>query len=904
MTAPAISEPVIWNNLKLEYIGPTELDYALDSKDRNATLKITNIGNEPISDISFQIAIFGIGNYPMVTGDGGFAVFPNGGNIDLLPGDSYVAQNWLSGIYETRFGNSPPQTGETRAYSFDFILATDNRAFHQANPTSDPLLAGKLTQQISFSNPDYSGGLQGDQVISGQIALQGGSAAGLKVEVATPYSKWFTIDAPVASGTATFQVAVPERDDWVIRISADNLQTVVQPAAAISTGTSITLVPDDPLDYGYSVSMTADAPTGFWRGAVSETEQTFVLIPGQENWSDPGDDAADAALRATSLIRKYTFAGELLWEYAPGWETWGGGMSEDGSKVVFMRNPDITRYGAGDWKLGVLNGTDGTLLWEVTGSIAHLEGLEAAISPDARYVAAGSTQGALGLYDANTGKLLWAQDPGTYGQVRKLVFAEDALYVGSGDGYLVKLTAATGEQIWKTYAGGWPFVNGLSINATAGLISTGTKSKDTSVIDATTGELLWSNQTGALDAVISPDGKYVANFYGDIFEARTGKLAGQTGIAGTVLFSPDSHYLIQADRGTVSIADLGGKIVGRSIDATDTEYGGGEQAQWTYLSADGATLIVASRDMDTPGERGLTIWTRGQATGINNDAPIGPVSPPGGTNPVGMPVATAGDDLLQPGPGDETINGSTGNDSVQYSAGKNSYRLEWSDGKWLVTDRLGSGGTDTLENIERIQFSDQQVIIESTPHATYAELPDMLYHFFLVAFSGAPGVTYMNQLSGALDAGISLQEIVRIFTSKSQFTDLYPLSLSSSQFAHDLTDNVVKSSATQEAKTKAVNDIIAALDNGASRGDVIFNIFGNLAQVDTANPLWGGTSKQFQNQIAVAQVYTDQMSQSTTDIPTLRSVIQYVYPETDVSSNDSIVSLIGTSLMDIEPGTN
>ena len=100
--------------------------------------------------------------------------------------------------------------------------------------------------------------------------------------------------------------------------------------------------------------------------------------------------------------------------------------------------------------------------------------------------------------------------------------------------------------------GGWPFVLGFSINEDSGLIAIGTKSKDTSVVDAKTGKVLWLKQTGSL-VLISPDGNYVANFYGDIFEARTGKLVGQTGIQAVVLFSNDSKYLIQADRGQVSI---------------------------------------------------------------------------------------------------------------------------------------------------------------------------------------------------------------------------------------------------------------------------------------------------------------------------------------------------------------
>jgi len=80
-----LANSVVWNNLRIEYVGPLSLDYALDSKDRNAQVKITNLSDQAINNLSFQIAIVGLGDYPATTGDGGFAVFPNGGNIDLAP---------------------------------------------------------------------------------------------------------------------------------------------------------------------------------------------------------------------------------------------------------------------------------------------------------------------------------------------------------------------------------------------------------------------------------------------------------------------------------------------------------------------------------------------------------------------------------------------------------------------------------------------------------------------------------------------------------------------------------------------------------------------------------------------------------------------------------------------------
>ena len=46
--------------------------------------------------------------------------------------------------------------------------------------------------------------------------------------------------------------------------------------------------------------------------------------------------------------------------------------------------------------------------------------------------------------------------------------------------------------------------------------------------------------------------------------------------------------------------------------------------------------------------------------------------------------------------------------------------------------------------------------------------PDQLYQFFAVAFNAAPGVTYMSQLLDAANSGLTVKQIVNIFTTKSQ----------------------------------------------------------------------------------------------------------------------------------------
>jgi hypothetical protein len=155
----------------------------------------------------------------------------------------------------------------------------------------------------------------------------------------------------------------------------------------------------------------------------------------------------------------------------------------------------------------------------------------------------------------------------------------------------------------------------------------------------------------------------------------------------------------------------------------------------------------------------------------------------------------------------------------------------------------------------------------------------------------------MDQLAEAYNYGLSVESIVNIFTTKTQFTDVYPTSLSHVDLATLLVTNIVKSSATTAAKTEAIADIKGALDAGWTVGKVIYTVFGNLAKKSLTDSTWGGTAQQFNNEIAVAKYYTETLNQSTTDLETLRDAIQPVTQSTDVSSNTVVAQLIGVALM-------
>ncbi|GAA4410531.1 M10 family metallopeptidase [Quisquiliibacterium transsilvanicum] len=256
------------------------------------------------------------------------------------------------------------------------------------------------------------------------------------------------------------------------------------------------------------------------------------------------------------------------------------------------------------------------------------------------------------------------------------------------------------------------------------------------------------------------------------------------------------------------------------------------------------------------------------------------------------------DNLLQGGGGNDSIAGGAGIDTVIWSGAASGYRLGFTDGLLTVTDKSGAEGSDTLADVELLRFSDRTVHAASRAHGTWDDLPEDLWHFFIVAFDAAPGVEYMEQLALAWRYGMSVPEIVEVFTGKQQFTSVYPSSLDHQALADAMVANIVKDSAGIAAKLQAATDIRTSLDSGATLGHVIHTVFGNLADKPLDDADWGGTAIQFRNQIVVSKFYTEYMGQSTTDLDTLRAILEPVTPATDVYSEAALLSLIGVALLE------
>ena len=276
-------------------------------------------------------------------------------------------------------------------------------------------------------------------------------------------------------------------------------------------------------------------------------------------------------------------------------------------------------------------------------------------------------------------------------------------------------------------------------------------------------------------------------------------------------------------------------------------------------------------------------------------------------------LGTALAERLIGGLGNDLIDGGAGLDTAVYLKPAENYALGWTKASgWKVTfdgpvaavvPPPPTDGTDTLVNIERIAFSDRTIFIDSAKAGNYSDLPDALYHFFLVAFGAPPGVTYMDQLAEAYRFGYSVKQIVDVFVTKPQFTETYALSLSDRELSQLLVTNVIGTSAAASVKAEAVEDLVQAFGAGMSRSDVIFNVFGNLANMPLTDVKYGGVANLFRKQIEVSKTYTEYMEQSTDDLTTLKSVLGAMSVDSATHSQEQRVDLILAGLMGDQPDT-
>ena len=199
-------------------------------------------------------------------------------------------------------------------------------------------------------------------------------------------------------------------------------------------------------------------------------------------------------------------------------------------------------------------------------------------------------------------------------------------------------------------------------------------------------------------------------------------------------------------------------------------------------------------------------------------------------------VGNAGDNTLTGLGGKDTLSGGTGNDSIDggeatdtavYSTARSNFTLVKTVDGFTLTDLIGTEGTDTLTNVERLEFSDHSVALDLAVTESAGATA-------LLVGAVLPGLLALDPSKQAL-----LGSVIDLFDAGYTLRDLSGAALrlpiwdvltgqgtpSNTDIANYLLNNVHG----QAPDAAALADAVQALDTDSFQGDWLANLASSLA---------------------------------------------------------------------------
>jgi hypothetical protein len=175
---------------------------------------------------------------------------------------------------------------------------------------------------------------------------------------------------------------------------------------------------------------------------------------------------------------------------------------------------------------------------------------------------------------------------------------------------------------------------------------------------------------------------------------------------------------------------------------------------------------------------------------------------------------TSGNDDLTAGSGDNTINGGAGRDLVHYQGAQSQYAVLRTADSIKITDLSGSGGVDTLQGVERVEFADNTGLALDTDGTA-----GQLYRIYGASLGREPKASGFGFWMSALDHGTTLSQVVLGFINSAEFVSRFGSNLSDAGYITQLYLNILHGDTPSAAVINAQVDTMH--NNGLTRQDML-----------------------------------------------------------------------------------
>lgn len=225
----------------------------------------------------------------------------------------------------------------------------------------------------------------------------------------------------------------------------------------------------------------------------------------------------------------------------------------------------------------------------------------------------------------------------------------------------------------------------------------------------------------------------------------------------TFFYTNEFPDLVKADatRGTLSDPNGGIDTINESALGSDDRI---DLSGATASTINGGILNIA---------KGTTI--QNVYAGDGNDTlianPVGSVLVAGGGNDTML--GGAGNDTFVVGTGNATIDGGGGVNTVTINATRANCQMSTSGDTITIKNSGALGATDTLKNIQRINFSDVAVALDT------GGIAGEVYRVYQAAFGRKPDLAGLGYWIASMDKGSSLNSVASSFVQSKEFQSLY-----------------------------------------------------------------------------------------------------------------------------------